>query len=75
MPGTGQGNTDIYLLSGSSNDWNKLDYRRPQQIPLWVDNTSSSQAYVADPDRKFFDGEDIVLNLQLIPSVKQKFDD
>lgn len=75
MPGTGKGNTDIYLLSWSSNDWNKLDYRRPQQIPLWVDDTSSSQAYVANTDRKFFDGEDIVLNLQLIPSVKEKFDD
>lgn len=74
MPGTGKGNTDIYLLSWSSNDWNKLDYRRPQQIPLWVDDTSSSQAYVANTDRNFFDGEDIVLNLQLIPSVREKFD-
>lgn len=74
MPGTWKWNTDIYLLSGFSNDWNKLDYRRPQKIPLWVDNTSSSQAYIEDIDRENFDGEDIVLNLQLIPSVKDKFD-
>jgi hypothetical protein len=75
MPGTWKWNTDIYLLSGSSNDWNKLDYRRPQQIPLWVDNTSSAQAYEINTDRAFFDGQDIIFNLQLIPSVREKFDD
>jgi len=75
MPGIGKWNTDSYLLSGWSNDWNKLDYRRPQQIPLWVDNTSSVKAYKINTDREFFDGGDIVLNLQLIPSVKEKFDD
>jgi hypothetical protein len=73
IPGTWQGDTDFYLLSGSSNDWNKLDYRRPQQIPLWVDSTSSDQAYVVSTGRTFFTGSNIVLNLQLIPSVKEKF--
>ncbi len=74
MPGTGNGNTDIDLLSGVSNDWNKLDYRVSQKIPLWVDDTPSPAAYSPHSGRTFFTGQDIQLHLQLIPFVKEKFD-
>ena len=73
IPGTGKWNTDNYFLSGWSNDRNKLDYRNPQKIPLWVDSTPSASAYSWDMDRSDFTGQDIVLNLQLIPFVKEKF--
>ncbi len=74
VPWTWRWNTDSYLLSGWSNDWNKLDYRSPQKIPLWVDNTPSDQSYEIDNgDRYSFSVNNIKLHLQLVPSVKEKF--
>ena len=73
IPWTGQWNIDSYLLSGASNDRNMLTYRNPQKIPLWIDNTPSVNAYSGDEEREYFAGSDIVLNLQLIPSVQSLF--
>ena len=68
-------NIDSYLLSWASNDWNMLNYRSPQRIPLWVDTTTSQNAYVSwwVNERDYFNWRDISLNLQLIPSVKDLF--
>ncbi len=74
FPWISQWNVESYFLSWVWNDWNVLSYTTPQRIPLWVDNTSWSHAYVQfDTGHTYFSWTDIYLRLQLTPLVKNMF--
>lgn len=62
-----------FLWDRTTNDYNILSYNQPQTIPLWVDNTSDSDAYSGDSSRDYFDGKDIELSLQFTPLVYSWF--
>lgn len=73
IPGTWNGTIDSYFLWSESNNYNMLSYRTPQEIPLWVDTTSSEQAYVSDSEYQPYQWWELQLQLQLPSSVKEKF--
>lgn len=74
VPMSGLWNVESAFLSGSSNDFNMLDYATLNKIILWYDSTVGENAYALDTNAVQSSGVSVSVLLRLNPITYQSFD-